>query len=270
MNTFDNQHVKVSIIMGVYNAEKTICQAIDSILNQTYQNWVFIICDDGSSDDTHNILKKYKKKYPKRFMILKNANNKGLSYSLNSCLRKASSEYVARMDADDISLPDRLKNQVEFLDSNPQYGFVGTAIERFDESGIWGKSVIKDSAPSKETFYWSSGFVHPTVLMRKKMLDNVGGYRDKWYTQRCEDYDLWMRLYAKGYKGYILKKILFQYYEGKESYQKRSYKYRICEAVVRAKGYASLGMYPKGIIFVFKPLAVGLLPACIIKGFHNQ
>ncbi len=262
--------MRVSVIMGAYNAEKTISRAIDSILNQSYSDWVFIICDDGSSDGTFEILDSYNNRFPNKFIILKNELNRGLTYSLNNCLMYVSSEYVARMDADDISLPNRLERQVAFLDSNPEYAFVGTSIERFDEEGVWSKTENIDIKPSKEHFYVSSGFVHPTVVIRKTALDKVGNYREAWFTNRCEDYDLWMRLYASGFKGYNLKEILFQYYEGKDSFPKRKYKYRICEAVTRAKGYASLKMYPRGFIYILRPLISGLIPPKIIRYIHKH
>lgn len=256
---------RISVIMGAYNAEKTLNRCIDSILKQTYQDWVFIICDDGSFDNTSCILSQYKEKYPDKFILLSNNKNKGLAYTLNHCLSYVQSEYIARMDADDISLPSRFYSQIEFLDQHKEYSFVGCAVERFDENGVWEKSFIKNSDPDISMFYYSSVFVHPTVMIRKNVLKNVNGYKDIWYTKRCEDYDLWMRLYAKSFKGYILKEILFQYYDGEDSLVKKKYRYRICEAVMRAKNYASLGMYPKGIIYIFKPLIAGLLPKKFIR-----
>ena len=104
----------VSIIMGAYNCENTIYDCMESILKQTYENWEFIICDDCSSDHTLEILKKYEKN-DKRIHILHNEKNMRLAASLNRCLEVAHGKYVARMDADDISMPDRLEKQVEFL-----------------------------------------------------------------------------------------------------------------------------------------------------------
>ena len=262
--------MKVSIIMGAYNVEKTIARSIESIINQTYKDWLFIICDDGSSDGTYSIMEQYKQNYPDKFLIIKNDSNRGLTYTLNHCLKHVTSEYVARMDADDISLPDRLNTQVEFLEENPEYAFVGSAVERFDEDGVWKKCYLEEGSPLKTCFYKSSGFTHPTIMIRKDALDSVNNYREAWFTNRCEDYDLWMRLYAKGYKGYNINKILFQYYEGKDSFPKRKYKYRIGEAVMRAKGYAALGMYPKGVVYVFKPLIAGLIPPALVKKLHQR
>lgn len=259
----------VSVIMGVYNSEATLNRAIDSIINQTFDDWKFIICDDGSSDSSLSILMEYKRDYPDRFIIIQNNQNKGLTYSLNECLKYADSQYIARMDSDDISLPKRLELQVQFLDNHPDIDFVSCGIERFDEMGVWKACKVKNNYPHKEDFLWSSVFVHPTVLIRRDILNSIGGYRDTWFTSRCEDYDLWMRLYAAGHVGYVLNQILFQYYEGRESFSKRKYRYRICEAYTRMLGYYHLHLYPKGIIFIFKPLVVGLLPSRLIKDIHK-
>ncbi len=231
--------MRVSVIMGAYNVENTVSRAIDSIIMQEYTDWIFIICDDGSNDRTLNILEEYKRKYPDKFIIISNSKNRGLTYTLNHCLKYVESEYVARMDADDVSLPNRLGTEVSFLDEHPEYAFIGSAVERFDEGGVWKQTRIKNGSPTKMCFYRSSGFVHPTVMVRKSAYDLMDGYREVWFTNRCEDYDLWMRMYAKGLRGYNIDEILLQYYEGKDSFTKRKYKYRIGEAVMRAKGYAA-------------------------------
>lgn len=260
---------RITVIMGVYNSEKTLKRAVDSILAQTFTDWVFVICDDGSTDSSFQYLREYKVQYPDKFIILKNDRNRGLTYTLNHCLSHVASEYVARMDSDDVSLPMRFEREVEFLDIHPEYGFVGCGIERFDENGVWMCNKGKMEVRPKD-FYHSSCFAHPTVMMRKAVLDKVGGYKEVWYTNRCEDYDLWMRLYANGYKGYNLEECLFQYYEGKDSFPKRKYKYRVGEAVMRAKGYALVGLYPIGIIYVCKPLIAGLLPRWLVRKLHKK
>ena len=104
----------VSVIMGIYNCEKTLSDAIDSIINQTYSDWELIMCDDGSTDNTYQIATKYSEK-DNRITVIKNDTNSGLAFSLNHCLKYAKGEYVARMDADDISLPNRFEKQVAFL-----------------------------------------------------------------------------------------------------------------------------------------------------------
>ena len=111
---------KVSIIMGIYNCASTLPEAIDSIINQTYNNWELIMCDDGSVDNTYEIADKYRNQYPKKIVLLKNEKNMGLNYTLNECLKHSSGEYIARMDGDDLSLPTRLEKEVAFLENNTQ------------------------------------------------------------------------------------------------------------------------------------------------------
>jgi len=107
---------KIDIIMGVYNCADTLRESIDSILNQTYENWHFIICDDCSSDDTYSVLMEYKNDYPEKFTILKNEKNLGLNFTLNKCLKECDGEFIARQDGDDISLPDRFEKELKILE----------------------------------------------------------------------------------------------------------------------------------------------------------
>ena len=105
--------------MSVYNAQDTLRESIDSILAQTYTDWEFIICNDCSSDATQDILDEYRARYPEKFVLIRNDENKHLAYSLNRCLEKATGYYVARMDGDDLSTPDRFEKQVVFLEQHP-------------------------------------------------------------------------------------------------------------------------------------------------------
>ena len=106
---------KVSILMGIYNCADTLSDAIDSIIKQTYVNWELILCDDGSQDDTYQVALKYQEKYPDKIILLKNKKNIRLAASLNRCAQYATGEYVARMDGDDLSLPNRFEKQVFFF-----------------------------------------------------------------------------------------------------------------------------------------------------------
>ena len=92
---------KISVIMGIYNCANTISGSIESIINQTYEDWELIMCDDGSIDTTFDVAKEYQKKYPQKIILLKNKRNRGLNYTLNKCLEIAKGEYIARMDGDD-------------------------------------------------------------------------------------------------------------------------------------------------------------------------
>ena len=128
--------VKVSVIMGVYNCKdkKMLKKSIDSIINQTYSNWEYIICNDGSTDNTLEELNKIVQ-VDSRIKVISYDKNKGLNYALNMCLKEAKGTYIARQDDDDISLKERFKKQVDFLDKHSEYAIVGTLADVFDDSG---------------------------------------------------------------------------------------------------------------------------------------
>lgn len=255
---------RVSVLIGAYNAEATIARALDSIIEQTYKDWVILICDDGSCDNTLDIIQKYKKDYPKKVEVYYNEVNQGLTYTLNRLLELAKTEYAARMDVDDVSMKERLEKQVTFLDAHNEYAFVGSIINKFDENGTYGTYILPEK-PDKKDFLWNNPFVHPSVMFRTSVIKEVNGYRNINKTVRCEDYDLWFRLYSNGYRGYNIQKPLLKYYEGKESYSKRKFKYRLNEARVRLEGYKEFDLMPIGLIYALKPILVGILPSVIVK-----
>lgn len=254
---------KISVIMGVYNTKNKdlLKMAIESILNQTYKNLEFIICDDGSIDNTLLIIKDYQKK-DNRIQILHNKINKGLATALNQCLLVANGTYIARQDDDDISNVNRLQKEINFLEKNSEYGFVGCAMDLIDEKGKWGESYLI-SKPKRKNFLFGVPFSHPTVLVRKVSYDAVQGYRVDNETIRTEDYDLFMRMYAKNIKGYNLHEKLYKYTQDRESYKKQKFKFRWNEVKIKYKGFKLLKLYPIGYIFLIKPIISGLLPSCL-------
>ncbi len=181
---------KVSVIMSVYNAEKHVKEAIDSILNQTFSDFEFIIVNDGSTDRTSEILKSY----TDLRLIIVNQANKGVTRSLNKAIEMARGQYIARMDADDISLPQRLQMQVEFLEEHPAVSLVGTSVLQIDEDGKimaeW--SLLTESAQIKKALLTENQFCHGSVMFRRERIEKVGGYREEF--ERAQDYDLWLRI----------------------------------------------------------------------------
>ena len=257
--------IKVSVIMGVYNTSNRdmLQKSILSILNQTYKNFEFIICDDGSTDNTLDIVKEIVNG-DNRVKIIKNDKNMGLAFTLNHCIDNANGIYIARMDADDESNLVRLEKQVDFLDNHPEYAVVASNWNLFDENGIWGKRRAPEVIEKKD-FLFNSPIAHPTVMMRKNVLEKVNRYRVAKETIRAEDYDLFMRMYANNYKIYTIQEELFNVREDKNCFSRRKYRYRIQEVKVRFKGFKELKLYPVGIFYVIKPLIVGLIPANILK-----
>lgn len=263
---------KVSVIMGVYNAtDKLILEkAINSILNQTFKDFEFIICDDGSSNNSSELVKEICKD-DERVVLLQNKENKGLAYVLNKCLEHSKGEYIARMDSDDLCDLTRLEKQVKFLDENKDYGIVGTNADMFDDESTWGELKYNENI-RKEDFLYNSPVIHASIMIRKSVYDLVGGYRDIPMTLRVEDYDLFMRIFAKGIKIYTIQENLYKFRVDKNTESRRKYRYRFNEVRVRYQGFKLLKLYPKGIIYVIKPLIVGLLPQRLrrLKGLGGK
>jgi glycosyltransferase EpsE len=200
---------KISVIMSVYNAQDYLEIAINSIINQAYQNWEFIICDDASTDNSWEIIKNYKIKFPEKFIIFQNTKNMRLAYSLNECLKKTTGELVARMDADDISHSSRFRYQVEYLEQNPLVSMVGTEMIKFNDFGK--KRIQLPSFPSPKMLLKKVTFFHPTIMTYKFVYDNLGGYVVKKRTSVGQDYDLWFRFFAAGYSGRNISEPLYLY-----------------------------------------------------------
>lgn len=255
----------ISVIMGVYNCKdkELLFKSVNSIIQQSYTDWEFIICNDGSTDDTLSVLKKLEL-LDNRIRIISYERNQGLSYALNKCISCATGKYIARQDDDDISYPSRFEEQINFIREHNEYEIVGTIADVYDDNGIWGEYNLEEM-PSPKTFLWNSPFLHPSVIIRKQALDVVGGYRVAKETSRCEDYDLFMRMYVKGMKGYNIQKKLYKYriVNGNKKY--RPMKDRLDEARVRYKGFCKLGLMPSGFVYVLKPLIIGLIPQKIFK-----
>lgn len=179
----------VSVLMSVYNAERYLEEAVQSVLIQTYENFEFIIVDDGSEDSSLAIINRIK---DKRIRLIVNKKNKGLIYSLNKGLEAAVGKYIIRMDADDISDPERFDTQIRFMEKHPEIGISGTAYQSFGE-GFSFKTRILESNPlqNKADLMFYPVLAHPSVIMRKSVLDeNNLRYREEF--KNAEDYGLWV------------------------------------------------------------------------------
>lgn len=196
---------RVSVILPAYNAERFIGEAINSILNQTYRDFELIIISDGSTDLTPSIIKQYSKQ-DKRIRFFNNRRNRGLVYVLNMGLRKARGEYIARMDADDISMPTRFEKQVAYLDANPDIGILGTLIEGF---GLVKALGIQKPVVELADFVDNNYVAHPTVMMRRSIVRKYKFRYDPEY-KHVEDYELWMRM-IKVTKIHNIMEVLLRY-----------------------------------------------------------
>ncbi len=181
-------------MLPVYNGERYLSEAIESVLGQTFSNFEFIIINDGSTDNTGSILDHYQQQ-DARIKLYTQANQ-GLIASLNTGCSMARGRYIARMDADDISLPQRFKRQVEFMEEHADIGILGTRVDFIDADGKYQKRWRLPLRPA--VIRWSLLFrcavAHPSVLMRNEIVKELGYYRTQ--ALHIEDYDLWTRALA--------------------------------------------------------------------------
>jgi len=184
-----NKNPKVTVLMPVYNGEKYLREAIESILNQTFTDFEFLIVNDGSTDKSEEIINSYK---DSRIRLVNNEMNKGVVFSLNKGLDLAKGKYVVRMDNDDISLPKRLETQVEFMKKHPEIGV----------AGAWAKTIGNKNKKYIKTYFniekikanllFGTSVIHPSVIIDK---ERINKYNLR-YSENCryaEDYDLWSR-----------------------------------------------------------------------------
>lgn len=260
---------KVSIIMGTYNCANTLADAIDSILAQTYSHWELILCDDGSSDNTLQLAMDYQRIYPEQIKLLQNSTNLGLNKTLNRCLEHAAGEYIARMDGDDLSLPERLEQEIAFLESHPEYAIVSCPMIYFDEHGDWGAGT-SIPFPQDSDFVRGTPFCHAPCMVRAEAFRAVKGYSEDPRTLRAEDYYLWFCMYAAGYRGANLPEPLYKMRDDENAYKRRKFRYALNEAYVRFSGYRMLKLPLRSYLYTLRPILVNLLPKPIYQFLHHK
>jgi glycosyltransferase involved in cell wall biosynthesis len=188
---------RCSVLMPVFNAERYVREAVESILAQTYRDFDFIVIDDGSSDRSREILQDYAAREPR--IRLTSRPNTGYLRALNEGLTQCQGEYVARMDADDVALSERLERQISFLDVHPECLMVGCALLRIDADGdlLCEEHLPESHEEIEARLLRAVGAIgHPAAIIRRQALVEVGGYREPYYGS--EDHDLWLRLAERG------------------------------------------------------------------------
>lgn len=201
----------ISVVMPVYNAEKYIVEAVDSILNQTYSDFEFIIIDDCSTDASYEILQSYAAK-DNRIRLFKNDVNKKLPKTLNFGISQAKGKYIARMDADDISLPERFAKQIKFMESHPEIGVCGTWLVEFSKTG---EKPVTPNITHEDiivTMYFSNNCIaHPTVMMKSSIFQQQNILYNENHMGIAEDYALWNECLNNDVRFHNLPIILLRY-----------------------------------------------------------
>lgn len=235
----DDKKPRISVLMGIFNCADTLGEAIDSLLNQTYKNFKLILCDDASTDDTYLVAKSYADRYD-NIILIQNKTNLKLAATLNHCLQYADTEYIARMDGDDISLPSRFEKQLNFLDQHPEFALVSSAMIHFDETGDWGEG-SPNKYPNINDFKTTVPFAHAPCMIRSKVMKEVKGYTISNYLIRGQDYYLWYKIYKAGYKGYNIQEPLYKMRDDRDAIARRKIKNRFKGAVIRYRVLKGLG-----------------------------
>ncbi len=203
--------MQVSILIPAYNADHYIAETIESILVQTYPNFELLIIDDGSTDNTLAIIKSYAEKDP-RIKVISQANS-GIPNTLNKGIELSENEWICRMDADDLMMPNRIERQLAFIAENPDLAVASSYVYNIDENGkiigqfrskFTNKAVVEEYVRTNQLI----GFHHPAVIMKKSVIQALGGYRNFSY---AEDLDLWNRVAEQGYLVLVQPEFLLKY-----------------------------------------------------------
>ena len=199
---------KISVLMSAYNSEKYIAEAIESILNQTFKDFEFIIINDGSTDKTAEIIEKYAKK-DVRIRFVNNTKNQGIIAALNPGFAMCRGEYIARMDSDDISTPERLATQVAYLDAHPEVDLCSCGMELFGaKQEIWVREANVEDV--KITALFHSPILHASSMWRRASFERVG-LRFLQEMVPAEDYDMWTRAMAAGLRLVNIPQVMYKY-----------------------------------------------------------
>lgn len=250
---------KVSVIMSVYNSERFLIKALNSIMNQTFRDFELIVFDDASTDSTRGILHKFSENNP-NVIVMFNEINLGLTKNLNKAISIAQGNYIARMDADDIALPTRLEKQVRFLDANKNIDILGSAALDIDEDG---KELQLRKSPElhhqiMKLLPKANPMTHSTVMFRKNRLAQINFYNESYRT--TQDYEMWFRAAGKGMKFHNLQEIFLKYRMDNNYYKRKSFTYRLFDCKLRLQGFKHIKLPVYKYYYALIPLILGLLP----------
>lgn len=257
----------VSVLMAAYNCSDTLEEAVTCIINQTYFNWELIIIDDHSSDDTYQKALNLATQ-DKRIRVYRNNKNLTLGPTLNKCLEKANGIYIARMDGDDICDKTRFAKEVDFLNNNSDYAVVSCLMRLYDDHGVYGAIEYYEN-PKAVDFIHASQICHAGCMMRKNVLEELGGYNISPEVERIEDYDLWVRLYEKGYKAYNIQEYLYSMRDDRNAIKRKKFKYRVLEYKLKKRICKVFNLPVKYRIVCFRPIILGIIPPIIYTALHK-
>ena len=259
---------RVSVLMAVYNGERFVKQAVQSVLEQTCQRWELIIVDDCSTDGTFAILEEYALTHP-AIHLLKTGTNKGQTFCLNYGLARARGEYLARLDADDLMVRDRLEKQVQFLDDHPGVVLVGSFVETIENTLESNNernciySVPCGNAALRKAFKRINPFFHSSVMVRTAQLKLLGGYDPAFHF--AQDYELWLRIARMGEIA-NLPTVLTRYRVLSSSISRTSNRTQSLEFLrIQLRSVWKGWLTPSTLIHMWRPLTYILAPRLLVE-----
>lgn len=257
----------LSVIMGVFNNERFLSSAIESILSQTMPDFEFLIIDDASTDRSPAIVESYARN-DARIIFERNEQNRGLGFVLNRGVRAARAELVARMDADDISFPERFAKQFTYLRSHPEIDVLGSYALDMDEHGNVlreRRTPITNDAIVK--LVWANPLIHPTVMFRRDQILRIGSYAAE--IRRRQDYELWFRCAQAKLKFENLPEPLLYYRHSKETLKRNDVRSMWAQVRLGIKGCKLVGAPPLAYAAVSMPLVEAIIPDWLRLRLHG-
>lgn len=260
---------KISVLMSVRNGGKDLHVSIPSILNQTFKDFEFIICDDGSTDDTLSVLQDYQER-DSRIVLIHNDVSMGLAYSLNRCINIAKSNILARQDADDSSELNRFELQYPFVMRCPEYAIVGTCWNNVFSDGRKVRNPVKE-LPTALDQVKGGLYMHPSWMMRKDQLAKVGFYTVNEHTLRSQDYHLVMKVLGAGMKLYNMQEYLYDYtMDDRTMGRSRNWK-RVKDLMwIRWDAYRRNHLPLWCYIYILKPVLSNVLPKSLMFWYYQK
>ncbi len=249
----------VSIVMAEFNTDPIhLAQSIQSMLDQTLQDFELLIVDDGGCNDLQGIASTFG---DPRIRILHNDGNRGLVHSLNSAVHSARSEYIARMDTDDIAARDRLEKLYRFMLAHPEFTVIGSLAVEFSNKNRLGRLLGSAGEKGASNLMRGDVPIHPSVMFRRSEIIAAGLYDDH---HRAEDLALWCKLHLAQKRIYVLDEVLLNYRVNPADYQKRRLRNRMGEIKVRLAYYPRLGAGLVDYLYIAKSVIAGALPASLM------
>ncbi|MCS4149392.1 glycosyltransferase [Salinibacter ruber] len=257
----------ITVLMGVHNGLPYLNQAVKSVLDQTFSDFEFLIIDDASTDGSLEVLRKWRRQ-DSRIRIITNEKNRGLGYVLSEGAKEANAPLIARMDADDVAVKDRLEAQKEYMLRHPSVDVLGGWAEECNEGGnVIGHRIYPVNHKEIVKLIWTNPIVHSSAVFRKKPILRIGGYNKK--LRKRQDYELWFRCHNAGLRFANLPKTLIRYRYTDDHFRRNDWKVALRHVLVGWRGCYQVGAPAHAYLGVAFPLLRAMFPERLQKLLNN-